>query len=277
MLLLASCQQEAPTDATIPANEATEVEAIGSDPKWEEVLAASRAMEQELESVFKQYGFKRDRRIEEHPSEAFSYTHIYTSESATPADAEVINARIRRVSPLYHDEWGGEGWKSVNLEWMEYDRRNPDGVGDLVSAVSITSDGLAQFDIEGRQFVAIRVFHNLTYPEYTYSFIDPDQIIEQASGKTHFWNVFPLGKETGPTIDSVKSEILARGYREGTLGPWRTFELSKIVVAFCDESEYKITGPQGEQSIVPIERTLGTKPRLDRPVVILRVVRPAHD
>jgi hypothetical protein len=239
------------------------------DLTWDEAVALSDAMQKELDAIFKEYGFKRDERLEEHPTEAFSYTHVFSSEKATQEDAKRIDERIRKVSPHYTDQWHGVGWTGVWLSGPS--DPNPSGVGDLVQSVSIAADGRSAFDIKGKPFVAISVFHNLTYPQNTYSFVDEERESDFELTRTGYWRVYGVVKQQKSELAAkVRDELQPRGYKEGTDGPWITFTLGNVMVAVCNSPEYKTVGPEGERQIVPQVDPDGEF-RHQWPVVIVRV------
>jgi hypothetical protein len=256
-----------PPNAETQANEPP----ILDDLTWDEAVAASDSMQSELDAIFKEYGFERDERLEEHPTEEFSYTRVFSSERATQEDAKRIDERMRKVSPHYVDESDGDGWSGVSLS--NPPDPNPTGVGDLLHSVSVAADGRAAFDIKARPFVAISVFHTLIYPQYTFSFIDDERESDFELTETGYWRVFGVVKQQKSELAAkVRDELLPRGYKEGKDGPWITFTLGNVMVAVCNSPEYETVGPDGERQIVPQVDPDGEF-RHQWPVVIVRVVR----
>jgi len=58
-------------------------------------------MELELKKIIKEFGFKRDYDLEEHPTEAYSYEMFYTASALNKGQVAQVLVRLKRVHRNY--------------------------------------------------------------------------------------------------------------------------------------------------------------------------------
>lgn len=169
--VLASCwscadrPRERVVDPSVAAKSNVETKDHKEIGTWAEVIDASRKMEKELESIFKEYGFKRNKRFEAEQSEAGSYLRLYTAKVTDDQAPARIVKRLRAVSTAYVEDWGGVGWTSLNLD-EQYPMPNVSKTLEFIGGVSLAPNGAKVFDVDGgERFMAIDVWHIFADPD----------------------------------------------------------------------------------------------------------------
>jgi hypothetical protein len=134
---------------------------------WAETIAASKKMQDELDAIYKEFGFVRDARFEEHPSEAASYVVVLTRTGDEKPAAMSIADRLRRASVLFKVGRDTEGELELQLEPAETKADEPEEY-EMISGVTFYSDGRGKFENSHnlKPFMAITVGHVLWRKEW---------------------------------------------------------------------------------------------------------------
>lgn len=180
MLACASCSHDEDAVAPQPSKggisaaeraDALEWAKEGSNGKdlvtWAETGAASKAMQNELDAIYKEFGFVRDARFEEHPSEAASYEIVLTRLGDDKSVAKSIADRLRRASVLFKVEKDTDGELEMQLVLAGTKADEPEEY-EMISEVTFYSDGRGKFENSHKvkPFMAITVAHVLWRKEW---------------------------------------------------------------------------------------------------------------
>ncbi len=243
---------------------------------WEQAVDASTKMERKLEALFNSFGFKRNESYEEHPTEAFSYTHVYTSASAHAMTATFIEEELRKVSPLFKGEWGGKGWFSLSLD-TPYPTPKIEQKTDLIGAVSVAAHGTKVYDRdEDKPFVAISVFHVLYFPEdllnkTSFDFLRGKKPQRTWSNRGEEWAEYFLGEEDIEAVATrVRKELLSMAFLEvPTSMPLYQFRKGTMEVIIVSSSVVKlIDAPLGQEVVFIVDEAGNAR---KSPVVLVKV------
>lgn len=254
-----------------PDDKPVVIEQLAVDATWEDEVTARLALESAFDEVVSDFGFRRDLSLEEHPSEASSYTHVYTAEGLSPESVAEVMRRLKASSTHVEVEPEGDDWVSFFVD-TNYGTASPDRDMDLVYSVDVAKEGANAFDREGRAFVAMRVHHVLYRPEDSFQFLNSAMVSNDWVNDDGRLSEFQFEKRPKEELAAlVWSELVLRGYAEDeSLRPWHRFTKGCVEVTVCNPPEYTVVdGELVATGFVPDPGSASE--RHEWPVVLIKV------